>query len=128
MLGKREQQEAEELEEKKSGPGSSDRKGYMGRTEGEGEAVLAAFFSSDRVSSNFLLVSCKEVTLSFPLLEASRHQNSPFSLFDVMIGFYFFFLTVHTNISKNILEYQKNPNFAILVEIPFSIISKLSRY
>ena len=40
LLGKREQQEGEELEEKKiaSGPGNSDRKGYMGGAEGEMES------------------------------------------------------------------------------------------
>ena len=31
--------------------------------------------SSAILSSNFLLVSCKEVTLLFPLLEASRYQS-----------------------------------------------------
>ena len=102
MLGKTEQQEAEELEEKKSVPGSSDGKGYTGGAEGEGEAVLAAFLSSDRVSSNFLLVSCKEVTLSFPVLEASRYQSKHGQLF----------LIVRAKIP--ILEYQKNPNLAIL--------------
>ena len=101
MLGKTEQQEAEELEEKKSVPGSSDGKGYTGGAEGEGEAVLAAFLSSDRVSSNFLSVSCKEVTLSFPLLEVSRHQNIPFSLFDLMIGS-FFSNCAHKNINFGI--------------------------
>ena len=29
----------------------------------------------DIVSSNFLLVSCREITLSFPLLEDSRYQS-----------------------------------------------------
>ena len=89
------------MEEKKSVPGSSDGKGYTGGAEGEGEAVLAAFLSSDRVSSNFLLVSCKEVTLSFPLLEVSRHQNIPFSLFDLMIGS-FFSNCAHKNINFGI--------------------------
>ena len=37
--------------------------------------MLAAFFRSDIVSNNFLLVSCEEVTLSFPLLEVPRYQS-----------------------------------------------------
>ena len=54
LLGKREQQEVEVLEEKMaSGPGSSDRRGYTEGAEGEAVSVLAAFFSSDTVSSNF---------------------------------------------------------------------------
>ena len=35
----------------------------MGGAEGEEESVLEVFFSSDTVSTNFLLVSCKEFTL-----------------------------------------------------------------
>ena len=62
-------------EEIASGPDNSDRRGYVGGGEGETESVLAAFFSSNIVSSNFLLVPYKEVTLSFPLLEASRDQS-----------------------------------------------------
>ena len=49
--------------------GSSERRG----AEGETQLAAVAFSSSDIISSNFLLVSCKEVTLLFPLLEASRH-------------------------------------------------------
>ena len=37
-----------------------------------GRLSASSLFSSDTVSSNFLLVSCTEDTLSFPLLEASR--------------------------------------------------------
>ena len=51
-----------------SGPGYSDRR----RTEGERESALVAFFSSDIISSTFLFVSCKEVIVSFLLLEASK--------------------------------------------------------
>ena len=51
--------------------GSSDRKGAKGET----ELAVVAFPSSDIISSNFLLVSYKEVTLLFPLLEASRYQS-----------------------------------------------------
>ena len=51
-----------------SGPGYSDSRG----TERGRESALAAFFSSDIISSNFLFVSCKEVTVSFLLLEASK--------------------------------------------------------
>ena len=66
------------------------------------KSVLADFFSSDTVSSNFLLVSYEEVTLSFPVLEASRYQSKHDQSF----------LTVRAKIQ--ILEYQKNPNLAIL--------------
>ena len=106
MLGKREQQEAEELKEKKFGLGSSDGKGYTGGAEREGEALLVAFFSSDRVSSNFLLISCKEVTLSFPVLEAPRYQNIPLNLFDIMIGSFFFFFPncAHKNINFGVIK------------------------
>ena len=54
LLGKREQQEVEVLEEKMaSGPGSSDRRGYTEGAEGEAVSVLTTFFSFDTVSSNF---------------------------------------------------------------------------
>ena len=114
MLGKGEQQEAEELKEKKSGQGSSDGKGYRGGAEGDGEALLVAFFSSDRVSSNFLLISCKEVTLSFPVLEASRYQNIPLNLFDLMIGCFFFFFPncAHKNINFGVSKAPQLGHFS----------------
>ena len=40
-----------------------------------GRVSVSSLFSSDIVSSNFLLASCEEVTLSFPVLEASRYQS-----------------------------------------------------
>lgn len=58
MLKKGDQEEEEKVgREKASGPGSSDRKGYMGGAEGEAESVPGVFLSSDIVSSNFVLVS-----------------------------------------------------------------------
>ena len=60
------------------------------------------FFSFDIVSSNFLLIFCLEVTLSFPILEISRHQSKHGRPF----------LIVYAKIS--VLEYEKNPNLAIL--------------
>ena len=65
-------------------------------------SASSLFFSFDIVSRNFLLVFCEAVTLSSPVLEASRYQskqNGPV-------------LIVHAKIS--ILEYQKYPNLAIL--------------
>ena len=50
-------------------------KRIQGEAEGERESVLVALFSSDIVSSTCLLVSCRKVTLSFSLLEASRYQS-----------------------------------------------------
>ena len=68
--------------------------------------MLAAFFSFDIVSSNFLLVS-SEIPLLFPFLEPYDNKVSVlFSVFDLMD---WLFLTMHAKIS--IFEYQKNPNF-----------------
>ena len=86
--------------------GSSDRKGAKGET----ELAVVAFPSSDIISSNFLLVSYKEVTLLFPLLEASRYQ-SKHSIQSVW-SYGQLFLVVQAKIS--ILEYRKNLNLAIL--------------
>ena len=67
-----------------------------------GKVSASSLFSFDIVSSNFLLVFCEAVTLSSPVLEASRYQskhNEPV-------------LVVYAKIS--ILEYQKYPKLAIL--------------
>ena len=40
-----------------------------------GKVSASSLFSFDIVSSNFLLIFCKEVTLSFAVLEASRYQS-----------------------------------------------------
>ena len=68
-----------------------------------GRVSVSSLFSSDIVSSNFLLASCEEVTLSFPHLEVSRYQSRKHD---------WPFLIVHAKIP--ILEYQKNPILAIL--------------
>jgi len=42
---------------------------------GKGRVSASGLFSSDIVSINIFLVSCKEVTLLFLVLETSRHQS-----------------------------------------------------
>ena len=42
---------------------------------GKGRVSASGLFSSDIVSINIFLFSCKEVTLLFLALETSRHQS-----------------------------------------------------
>ena len=92
-----------------SGSGNSDRRRYMGGA-GETESVLVAFFffcSSDIISRNFLLVSCKEVIISsFRSFYRPIKVSILFSLFGPMANF-----SVCAKIS---LEYVMNTNLAIL--------------
>ena len=58
-------------------PGSSDRRGYMGRAKGEAESVLVAIFSYDINDFKQFLADFRQRNryIFLPFLEASRYPS-----------------------------------------------------
>lgn len=57
-------------EERDNWVGNSDKRGYEGGAEGEIDFMLVAFFNSDIIPSNFLLLSYNKLSYNFFFFEA----------------------------------------------------------